>query len=109
MSNIIIPARPGRPVVVGPTQPAAQVRIDAGGRIPPGGAAGQNLVKLSGDDFATGWGSAAADWSSVTNKPTFATVATTGDYADLIGKPNITVSTDAPPSPSVGDIWVDTN
>lgn len=28
-------------------------------------------------------------WDSVTNKPTFATVATTGSYADLVGKPNL--------------------
>ena len=28
-------------------------------------------------------------WDSVTNKPTFATVATTGSYVDLVGKPNL--------------------
>jgi hypothetical protein len=29
------------------------------------------------------------DWSDVTNKPTFATVATTGNYNDLLNKPTI--------------------
>lgn len=32
-------------------------------------------------------GLATVDWSDITNKPTFATVATTGAYSDLIGKP----------------------
>lgn len=35
------------------------------------------------------------DWSGITNKPTFATVATSGSYADLSNKPTIpTVPTD---------------
>lgn len=33
------------------------------------------------------------DWSDVTGKPTFATVATTGDYDDLINKPTIPTAT----------------
>ena len=33
----------------------------------------------------------ATDWDDITNKPTFATVATTGDYDDLLNKPTIPI------------------
>ena len=36
-------------------------------------------------------GSSSVDWSDITNKPTFATVATSGDYDDLIDKPDLSV------------------
>ena len=49
------------------------------GGVPIGGSTGQLLAKTSGTDYAMGWGVA------------------------------ITVSTTAPASPSVNDIWVDTN
>lgn len=51
-------------------------------------------------------------WGDVTGKPAFGVVATTNDYDDLSNKPvtnKITVGTSAPSSPSVGDLWVDTN
>lgn len=45
------------------------------------------------------WTAAAAtSWSDVTNKPTFATVATTGAYSDLSGTPTI------PPAPKLVDL-----
>ncbi|MBO7712412.1 MAG: hypothetical protein J6S85_02515 [Methanobrevibacter sp.] len=34
-------------------------------------------------------GGGATDWDDITNKPTFATVATSGDYDDLLNKPTI--------------------
>lgn len=37
----------------------------------------------------------ASDWSNVTSKPIFATVATSGDYNDLINKPAITPQANA--------------
>ena len=50
-------------------------------------------------DTAYGWGNHASagylttvSWSIITGKPTFATVATTGSYNDLIDKPTITPS-----------------
>jgi hypothetical protein len=64
MSNTIIPGRPQRPIV-----------IDAGGRIPAGGATGQALVKIANTDFATGWadveggGGGASTWDDITGKP----------------------------------------
>ena len=62
-------------------------------------------------------------WSSITGKPTFATVATSGAYADLSGKPTdinqftdtgnllasaVTISATAPVSPVSGTLWYDT-
>lgn len=38
-------------------------------------------------------GSSSVDWSDVTNKPTFATVATSGSYNDLSNKPSIPTAT----------------
>jgi hypothetical protein len=38
---------------------------------------------------STGW----ADWTSITNKPTFATIATSGAYSDLTGIPSTFAST----------------
>ena len=42
------------------------MRVDAGGRIPPGGTAGQVLVKASGQDYATEWAAVAAAWGDIT-------------------------------------------
>jgi len=53
---------------------------------------------------------AALDTKATTSS--LATVATSGSYSDLTGKPTIptiTVSSTAPGSPSVGDIWIDTS
>ena len=36
-----------------------------------------------------GGGSGSTDWNDITNKPNFATVATSGDYDDLTDKPTI--------------------
>jgi hypothetical protein len=62
-------------------------------------------------------------WSSITGKPTFATVATSGAYADLSGKPTdinqftdtgnllstlVSVGSTAPVSPATGALWYDT-
>ena len=62
-------------------------------------------------------------WSSITGKPTFATVATSGAYADLSGKPTdisdftdtgnllealVSVGSTAPASPATGKLWYDT-
>ena len=63
-------------------------------------------------------------WSSITGKPTFATVATSGAYADLTGKPTdinqftdsgnllnpvpVTVSATAPVGAVQGRLWYDT-
>jgi hypothetical protein len=43
-----------------------------------------NLLKVSG-----GGGGGTVAWNDVTGKPTFATVATSGDYTDLINTPTI--------------------
>lgn len=66
--TVIIPSRPARPIVV---------EGQAGRGLPPGGTAGQALIKSSGTDFAAGWGtaSAAAAWGGITG--------TLGDQADL--------------------------
>jgi hypothetical protein len=63
-------------------------------------------------------------WSSITGKPTFATVATSGAYADLSGKPTdinqftdtgnllgnlvVSVGSTPPVSPTTGKLWYDT-
>jgi hypothetical protein len=54
-----------------------------------GATAGGELINGGG-----GGSGGPTSWASVTGKPSFATVATSGSYADLIGKPSI---------PSVGD------
>ena len=67
--TIIVPARPARPI-----------RIDGGGRIPPGGTSGQALVKSSNNDYATEWGTAAAAaWGSITG-----TLASQTDLASAL-------------------------
>ncbi len=62
-------------------------------------------------------------WSSITGKPTFATVATSGAYADLSGRPTdisdftdtgnllealVSVGSTAPATPATGKLWYDT-
>lgn len=64
MSNIIVPGKPGRPIV-----------IEATAQIPPGGTTGQSLVKASDQDYATAWatvsggGGGSVAWGDVTGKP----------------------------------------
>ena len=55
--TIIVPGRPQRPI-----------RVDGGGRIPAGGTTGQALVKSSGNDYETEWGTATASaaWGAIT-------------------------------------------
>ena len=55
--TVIIPGRPQRPVTVQP-----------GRDLPPGGTAGQALIKSSDSDFATTWGTAtsSAAWGAIT-------------------------------------------
>jgi hypothetical protein len=63
-------------------------------------------------------------WSSITGKPTFATVATSGSYTDLSSRPTdisqftdtgnllgnviVSVGSTAPASPVTGKLWYDT-
>jgi hypothetical protein len=53
-----------------------------------GATTGQALV-VTGAGPVWGPGTVATSWTSITGKPTFATVATSGAYADLSGKPTI--------------------
>ena len=55
--------------------------------VPTGGTANQVLLKDSGTDYDTSWGSVA--YSDVTGTPSLASVATSGDYSDLSGTPSI--------------------
>lgn len=50
-----------------------------------------NAIRLWTNPAASG--SSSVDWSDVTNKPTFATVATSGSYNDLSNKPTIPTAT----------------
>jgi len=59
----------------------------AGQGVPSGGTANQVLLKDSGTDYDTSWGSVA--YSDVTGTPSLASVATSGDYSDLSGTPSI--------------------
>lgn len=81
----------GQPGPTGPT--GAQGPAGANGQgVPTGGSADQVLLKSSGDDYDTEWGS--VDYSDVTNTPTLSDVATSGDYDDLSNTPNLaTVAT----------------
>ena len=79
MTTIIVPSRPAR-----------NIRVDGGGRIPPGGTSGQALVKSSNNDYATEWGTAAAAaaWGSITG-----TLASQADLAaELLAKQDTLVS-----------------
>jgi hypothetical protein len=79
-------------------------------------------IYVNGQLAATPGGS--PTWTSITGKPTFATVATSGAYADLSGKPTdisdftdtgnllealVSVGSTAPASPATGKLWYDTN
>jgi hypothetical protein len=59
--------------------------------VPAGGATGRVLAKKSAADYDTEWivvsGGGSVAWADITGKPAFATVATTGSYADLTGIP----------------------
>ena len=48
-----------------------------------------NGVTVGGEVIGGGSGSGSTSWASVTGKPSFATVATSGSYADLTGTPSI--------------------
>jgi len=67
MTDIIVPARPARPIVV-EGNVAPDITIQAERRLPPGGTTGQALIKASDSDFATEWGTAtaAAAWGAIT-------------------------------------------
>lgn len=76
--TVIVPARPARPIVV-EGQASPDITVQAGRSLPPGGTAGQALIKSSDSDFAAGWGSVAATtaWGGITG--------TLADQADLQG------------------------
>ena len=61
--------------------------------VPAGGATNQVLTKTGSADYAAAWRDAPAGgtstWADITNKPTFATVATSGSYTDLTNRPTI--------------------
>ena len=81
--TIVVPGRPERPIVVeGEASP--DITVQGGRGLPPGGTAGQALIKATGSNFAVEW-------------------------ITLPTPPTITVGTTAPSSPAVGDIWIDTN
>jgi len=46
-------------------------------------------LKLGNDYYTISSSGSTVDWTDITNKPTFATVATSGSYNDLENKPNI--------------------
>lgn len=57
-----------------------------------------DTIKVDSDgniyaDVQGGGGGGSTDWDDITNKPTFATVATSGDYDDLSNKPTIPSTT----------------
>ena len=52
-------------------------------------ADGTTIIDNNGVWSAVGGGTTTVDWDDVQNKPTFATVATSGDYDDLSNKPTI--------------------
>ena len=64
MTDIIVPARPARPIVV-EGNVAPDITIQAERRLPPGGTTGQALIKASDSDFATVWGTASAAWGAI--------------------------------------------
>lgn len=63
--TVIIPGRPQRPIVV-EGEVAPTVTVQPGRDLPPGGTAGQALIKSSDSDFATTWGTASAAWGAIT-------------------------------------------
>jgi hypothetical protein len=118
--TIVTPSRPARPVVVevegGPQvetvrrsgRPGPQGEPGpAGPGVPVGGTTGQVLAKASATDYATEWVDASAGsvaWADVTDKPTFATVATSGAYSDLTGIPaTFTPSAHTHPASAISD------
>ena len=48
-------------------------------------------LTIGSDTYGLAGGSGSVDWSDILNKPTFATVATSGSYNDLSDKPTIPV------------------
>lgn len=113
-----------------PSPVALELRVQGlqgvpGRGLPPGGTTWQVPRKASATDYDVVWGDAvaAADWASITGKPAafppsahphVATDITDFDAAIAVSPvvaalPTITVSTTAPLSPAIGDLWVDTN
>lgn len=96
MTDIVIKSKPERPIVVETEGPGQAVTVTErlgrpGQGVPAGGAVGEFLRKSGTGDYSTEWApvTATADWSTITGKPTFATVATTGAYSDLTGLPTL--------------------
>ena len=52
-------------------------------------------LSIDANGVLSATGSSAVDWSDITNKPSFATVATSGSYNDLFNKPTIPTVNDA--------------
>lgn len=65
----------------------------------------QNQGKELYADGSGGWDIIAGDMDYAT----LASSASTSGYLTATGSANITIGTTAPASPSVGDLWVDTN
>jgi hypothetical protein len=79
----------------------------------PVSAATQTALNLKANTASLATVATTGAYTDLSGKPTLATVATSGAYADLTGKPTlpptITVSSSAPSSPATGDIWIDTS
>ena len=62
---------------------------------------GSSATANAAFEVFTAGAASSVDWSGITNKPTFATVATSGKYTDLTDKPTIpTAATAAPKAPA---------
>lgn len=74
------------------SQPSTAFATAAQG-VPTGGTTGQVLRKVSATNFDLEWGTPATGgtpaWADITDKPTFAAIATSGAYADLSGAPSL--------------------
>jgi hypothetical protein len=76
------------------------------------------VLKYNGTNWVNGAdsGSSSVDWNDITGKPAFATVATTGNYSDLLNKPvlfsgNYNDLTNKPtiPAAQIQSDWLQTN
>lgn len=72
-----------------------QIISEAANGTPPLVVSSNTVVPNLNADLLDGQhGSYYRDWANITNKPTFATVATTGSYNDLSNKPDLTTKVD---------------
>jgi hypothetical protein len=78
------------------TNPAGYISTETDPIFTAHAAYGVTTTKIGNWDTAYSWGNHATagyltsvSWSIITGKPTFATVATSGAYSDLSGKPSI--------------------